>query len=43
MADSAEYVIIGNSSAAVGCIEGIRTLDKDGTIIVLSKRSRMPP
>src|SRR5574344_366980 len=35
--DSAKYVIIGNSSAAVGCIEGLRTLDKEGTIIVLSK------
>jgi len=36
MSDSAKYVIIGNSTAAVGCIEGIRTLDKDGSIIVLS-------
>lgn len=34
--DSCKYVIIGNSSAAIGCIEGIRTLDKDGSIIVLS-------
>jgi NAD(P)H-nitrite reductase large subunit len=36
MSDSAKYVIIGNSTAAVGCIEGIRQLDKDGSIIVLS-------
>ena len=37
MNSSAEYVIIGNSSAAVGCIEGIRSLDAKGSIIVLSK------
>jgi NAD(P)H-nitrite reductase large subunit len=36
MSDSAKYVIIGNSSAAVGCIEGIRTIDRDNPIIVLS-------
>ena len=30
----AKYVIIGNSTAAVGCAEGIRTLDKEGTIIM---------
>src|SRR5574344_47692 len=32
----AKYVIIGNSTAAVGCAEGIRTLDKEGTIIMIS-------
>ena len=31
-----EYVIIGNSAAAVGCIEGIRKQDKDGTITLIS-------
>jgi len=31
-----KYVIIGNGTAAVGCIEGIRTLDKEGVITVIS-------
>ncbi len=31
-----KYVIIGNSAAAVGCIEGIRKYDKSGTITVIS-------
>ena len=31
-----KYVIIGNGAAAVGCIEGIRTVDKDGEITVIS-------
>ena len=31
-----EYVIIGNSAAAAGCIEGIRETDKKGTIAVIS-------
>lgn len=30
------YVIIGNSTAAVGCIEGIREVDKDSAITVIS-------
>ena len=30
------YVIIGNSAAAVGCIEGIRQADKTGGITVVS-------
>jgi len=30
------YVIIGNSAAAVGCIEGIRKNDKNGLITVIS-------
>ena len=30
------YVIIGNSTAAVGCIEGIRSVDKTGPITVVS-------
>ena len=32
-----EYVIIGNGTAAVGCIEGIRSVDNDGKITVISK------
>ena len=31
------YVIIGNGAAAVGCIEGIRSADKEGAITVVSK------
>ncbi|CDZ23923.1 hypothetical protein CCDG5_0794 [[Clostridium] cellulosi] len=30
------YVIIGNSAAAVGCVEGIRSVDKTGNITVIS-------
>ncbi|MGN0551088.1 MAG: NAD(P)/FAD-dependent oxidoreductase [Acutalibacteraceae bacterium] len=30
------YVIIGNSAAAIGCVEGIRELDKDGKITLIS-------
>lgn len=31
-----KYMIIGNGAAAAGCIEGIRELDKNGTITVIS-------
>lgn len=31
-----KYVIIGNSAAAVGCIEGIRSIDASGPITVIS-------
>ncbi len=31
-----KYVIIGNGTAAVGCIEGIRANDKEGSITVIS-------
>lgn len=31
------YVIIGNSAAAVGCIEGIRKNDKENKITVISE------
>ena len=31
-----EYVIIGNSTAAVGCIEGIRSVDPEGAITVVA-------
>ena len=34
------YVIIGNSAAAVGCIEAIRTIDPRGKITVISKENR---
>ena len=33
------YVIIGNGTAAVGCIEGIRSVDKKGEITVVSKEN----
>ena len=35
-----KYLIIGNSTAAVGCIEGIRSADKEGEITVISKENR---
>lgn len=31
-----KYVIIGNSAAAVGCVEGIRKTDKTGEILLIS-------
>lgn len=31
-----DYVIIGNGTAAVGCVEGIRMLDQTGSITVVS-------
>ena len=31
------YVIIGNSAAAIGCVEGIRSVDKTGEITLLSR------
>lgn len=34
------YVIIGNGTAAVGCIEGIRTVDKESPITVVSGENR---
>ena len=32
-----QYVIIGNGIAAAGCIEGIRSVDREGSITVVSK------
>lgn len=32
-----DYVIVGNSTAAVGCIEGIRSVDKAGPVTVVSR------
>lgn len=34
------YVIIGNGVAATGCVEGIRSLDTDGEITVISGENR---
>ncbi|MDR1642819.1 MAG: FAD-dependent oxidoreductase [Clostridiales bacterium] len=31
-----EYAIIGNSAAAIGCVEGIRKIDKAGEIAIVS-------
>ena len=31
------YVIIGGGVAAVGCIEGIRSIDREGEITVISE------
>ena len=31
-----KYVIIGNSAAGIGCVEGIRQIDKNGGITVIS-------
>lgn len=30
------YVIIGNSAAAIGCVEGIRQIDKESKIVLIS-------
>ena len=34
-----KYVIIGNGPAAVSCIDGIRSVDRDGAITVISKEA----
>ena len=34
-----KYIIIGNGTAATGCIEGIRSLDKTGEITVISEEN----
>ena len=34
-----QYVIIGNGVAASGCIEGIRSVDKEGSITVVSEEN----
>ncbi|HOL22562.1 MAG TPA: NAD(P)/FAD-dependent oxidoreductase, partial [bacterium] len=31
-----EYLIIGNSVAGINCISGIREIDKNGSIVVVS-------
>lgn len=35
-----QYVIIGNGVAAIGCIEGIRSTDKNSLITVISEENR---
>lgn len=30
------YVIVGNSAAAIGCVEGIRQVDQNGSILIVS-------
>ena len=40
MSDVKKYVVIGNGTAAVGCIEGIRSVDGEGSITVVSGESR---
>lgn len=35
----AQYVIIGNGTAAAGCIEGIRSVDRESPITVVSKET----
>ena len=35
-----QYVIIGNGVAAAGCIEGIRSTDRCGSIVVISQENR---
>lgn len=35
-----EYVIIGNGTAAIACIEGIRSEDKTGSIALISSENR---
>lgn len=34
-----QYVIIGNGVAATGCIEGIRSVDTDSRITVVSEKN----
>lgn len=34
------YVIIGNGTSAVGCVEGIRSSDRDGLITIISAERR---
>ena len=34
------YVIAGNGTAAIGCVEGIRSVDREGDITILSGEDR---
>ncbi|HBL84455.1 MAG: pyridine nucleotide-disulfide oxidoreductase [Clostridiales bacterium GWF2_38_85] len=34
------YVIIGNSAAGIGCVEGIRNIDKDNRITIISDEAQ---
>lgn len=40
MRDVRSYVIVGNGIAATGCIEGIRSVDAEGPITVVSREAR---
>ena len=31
-----QYVIVGNGVAAAGCVEGIRSVDREGSITIVS-------
>lgn len=33
------YLIIGNSAGAIGCIEGLRSVDKEGTLALISEEA----
>ncbi|SFR07381.1 NAD(P)/FAD-dependent oxidoreductase [Desulfoscipio geothermicus] len=35
-----DYVIVGNSAGAAGCIEGLRCVDKSGSIAVIAEENR---
>ena len=39
MQSNMKYVIIGNSAAAIGAVQGIREYDKDGQIVIISNES----
>jgi NAD(P)H-nitrite reductase large subunit len=41
-AERYDYLIIGNSAGAIGCIEGIRAKDRKGTIAVVSDEKHRP-
>ena len=36
MMNSYDYIIIGNSAAGIGCVEGIRKMDATGSIAIIS-------
>lgn len=37
-----KYIIIGNSAAAIGAVEGIRQVDSDGEIKIISSDLIIP-
>ena len=37
-----KYVIIGNSAAAVGCVEGIRQIDRESPITLIASEPHTP-
>ena len=34
-----KYLLIGNSTAAIGCVEGIRSRDPEGEITIVSSEN----